>query len=417
MNRSPKFTTFILITAFILFSGSKILAQIDQSYYEKQKKAYTVSSENECQTSLNFCTEVLKVVPNHPIINYLAARLHAMLGHKKGALDHLEIAIKMGYTTKLPFKKIHHLNDSAFKSYYDDNRFIKMAGILEQAEQAVQQSKVAFLISDKELAPEGIAYDPVDKIFYLGSETKSKIITLDQSGNTADFTTEKQDGLNIVLGIHVDPVRRHLWSCSYEENKQAIFKYDLLTKKLIKKYVWPEDGTGTYFNDLVIHSDGNIFITDPQCGGIYTITTSHDKIELFYKTDLLISPNGITLSDNGQDLFVGDTYMGIHKINLKTKFSILLTHEPGFSVYGIDGLYFKNNNLYAIEILMNRVSRFTLNETGDHISSCETIEKNSEFLHKPTTGVIADNYFYFIADTYAKAHNKEGVIIMKTRLK
>ncbi len=408
---------FFLITGMVLIFCFPVLGQIDGNFRENQKRAFKASTESECQSSLKFCNEVLKVIPNQPVINYLAARLNTLLGNDDKALVFLKEATKLGYTTKLPFNKIHHLTDPAFTNLRKKKEFDEINKTLKKAEKPIHKSQIAFIIREKGLVPEGIAYDPVEKTFYFGSETKFKIIKVDHLGNSTVFVKEKQDELNIVLGIHVDPIRRFLWACSYEKNKQAIFKYSLSSGKLIKKYLLPPDGTGAYFNDLVIHPNGDIFMSDPEGGGIYTIPHSTDKIELFFKDDLLVSPNGITLSKDGREIYVGDTYIGIHKINIKTKSSFLLSHKPDFSIYGIDGLYFADNCLYAVEISMNRITKFLLNEEATHIESCEILERNSPYLYKPTTGVIVEDYFYFIADTGGKAYKQEGVIIMKASLK
>lgn len=407
----------LLLGIIILFSSLPAIGQIDGNFRENQKKAFIASSKSECESSLKFCNEVLKIVPNQPIINYLSARLNALLGNDDIALKLLQKATLLGYTTKLPFNKIHHLNDTAFSFIREKEEFKEIIETLKLAEEPIHKSQIAFTISEKELIPEGIAYDPVEKMFYLGSETKGKIIKVDQYGKVSNFTLERQDGLNILLGLHVDSIRRTLWVCSYEENKQAIFKYSLSSEKLIKKYLLSTDSTGAYFNDLVIHPNGDIYISDPEGGGIYTIPHSTNKIELFFKNDLLVSPNGITLSEDGQNIFVGDTYIGIHKINIKTKSTILLSHEPDFCIYGIDGLYLTENYLYAVEILLNRITRYSLNKVGNHIESCEFFERNGPYLDKPTTGVIVDDYFYFIADTQGKGNKLEGIIIMKAPLK
>ena len=53
---------------------------------------------------------------------------------------------------------------------------------------------VAFRIADPELIPEGIAYDPATKTFFVGSTYKRKIVAVDAAGKTRDFTKEGQDG-------------------------------------------------------------------------------------------------------------------------------------------------------------------------------------------------------------------------------
>src|SRR4051812_9537514 len=66
-----------------------------------------------------------------------------------------------------------------------------------------RHAEVAFTINEKDLIPEGIAYDPAQKEFYVGSILKRKIVRIDSSGRASDFTSEGQDGLFKVLGMTV----------------------------------------------------------------------------------------------------------------------------------------------------------------------------------------------------------------------
>ncbi|MCK5147004.1 SMP-30/gluconolactonase/LRE family protein [bacterium] len=405
----------LYVLGFFLFTSfCPALGQIDENYRGNVKNAFAASSIEECQSSLKFCSEVLKSVPHHPVINYLIARLNALLGNNKIAIQQLIKATKLGYTTKLLFNPIHHLNDPAFDTFRKENQFKEVLSILKQAEKSIHNAQIAFTINDKTLDPEGITYDPVEKMFYLGSLSKNKIIKVDQHGNSIDFIKEGQDGLKSVYGIHVDPIRRILWACSNSKsNRPEIFKYDLSSGKLIKKYALPVDSNIRQFNDLVIHTNGDIYISGNK--SIYTIPYSSDKLELFLMEKLFAGLNGITLTEDEQTLYVADYLIGVYKVGLKSKSFSLLSNEPGFSLFGIDGLYFKNNILYAVQDAVNTIDRFILNKEGTHVNGCEVFERNSQYLHFPTTGVIVDDYFYFIADTQGKG--EKGIIIMKTSLK
>ncbi len=408
--------SIILLAGLMMIFSIPASGQVDGNYRKNLKKAYAASSVEECQSSLTFCNEVLKSVPHHPVVNYLIARLNAQLGNNKIAIQQLIKATKLGYTTKLLFNPIHHLNDPAFDSFRSEKEFREVLRILKQAEKPIHNAQIAFTISDKTLNPEGITYDPVEKMFYLGSLSKNKIIKVDHHGNSIDFIKEGQDGLKSVYGIHVDPVRRTLWVCSNSKsNRPEIFKHTLSSGKLIKKYALPIDSNIRQFNDLVIHSNGDIYISGNR--SIYTIPHSSDNLELFLREESFSGLNGITLTKDEQTLYVADYLIGVYKVDIKTKSFSLLSNEPGFSMFGIDGLYFKDNILYAVQDAVNTIDRFILNKEGTHVNGCEVFERNSKYLHFPTTGVIVDDYFYFIADTQGKGDKLEGVIVMKAPLK
>ena len=414
MEKRIRILGIFLISGTILISSLPAFGQIDENYWENQWKAFAATSAAECQSSLKFCTEVLKVNPNHPVINYLSARLNEQLGNRDSALKYLKKAAKLGYTSDMQSRRyVHPWNDPVFSELLQQEAFQEVIEIMNISDKPIHKSQIAFTVDDKRLGDhEGITYDPVEKMFYLG--TDSKIFKVDHSGKSTVFTREAdKDGLNWVNGIHVDPVRRTLWACSkdFSLDNADIFKYDLSSGKLIKKYTSPSDGSRHFFNDLVIHPDGDVYITDNRA--LYIIPHASDKLELFYKNKLFTGANGITLSDDGQVIYAVDSVWGICKIDIKTKAFIHLTHEEDLNTHGIDGLYCKDNYLYATQnTLLAQASRFKLNKNATHIESCEIFEKNTPTF-EPYTGVIVDDYFYFIA-----GNNIEGkVFVMKASLK
>ena len=86
-------------------------------------------------------------------------------------------------------------------------------------------------------------------MFFVSSVHKRKILSVDHKGVTKTFAT-RQQGLWSVLGMKVDAVRRHLWVTSSafpqmenfkkeEEGSSGVFKFDLRSGRLIKRYLLP----------------------------------------------------------------------------------------------------------------------------------------------------------------------------------
>ena len=404
----------------ILFIGTMLIfcrfssAQIIDNYWENKKKAFTVETPAESRSSLQFCSKLLKVNPNHPVMNYLAARLNEQLGKRDAALKFLKKAVQLGYTSNIRWLKIHPLNDPAFNSLRNTDAFKEIIECMNSSDKPISKSKTAFVLNDKSIRTEGMTYDPEKNKFYFGSGPG--IVEADHLGNCTDFIKEAgQDGLGWVNGIHVDPVRRILWACSNGENRAEVCKYSLSSGKLIKKYAAPSDDSRHFFNDLVLHPNGDVYVTDIGC--IRLISHLSGKLELFYKGGLFTGSNGITLSDNGQVIFAADDVHGICRIDIKTKKLTALTHEGNFHTYGIDGLYYQKGSLYAIQNeLLPQVCRFILSRDAERIKNCEYLEKNTDNLHAPTTGVFVEDNFYFIADSQGKGSRKKGVIVMKTHV-
>ncbi len=97
---------------------------------------------------------------------------------------------------------------------------------------------VAYTLRERDLAPEGVAYDPVDESFYVSSICKHKIERLAPDGAATDFKSSGQDGLGETLGMKVDAKRRYLWVTSDsfagdpKGSRFALYQYDLNTGAL-----------------------------------------------------------------------------------------------------------------------------------------------------------------------------------------
>jgi sugar lactone lactonase YvrE len=215
----------------------------------------------------------------------------------------------------------------------------------------VNRSYIAFTIPEKDLLPENVAYDPIEEAFYVGSTRKGKIVKVDKQGKMRDFVAPRQDGLWMVIGMKVDAKRRLLWVNSsagdnligYRQSDTSpagVFKFDLRTGKLIKKYLLDNPGETHFFNDLTLDEQGAVFVTHMfKESAVYRIAPDADRLEVFARTGGFTEPNGITLSANGQRLFVAhDEGISAFEVSKGTRHQ--LAHSSEVSLKGVDGLYF-----------------------------------------------------------------------------
>ena len=306
------------------------------------------------------------------------------------------------------------------KEYKDLARAAKTKGT------GVHASKLAFMLSETDLIPEGIAYDPMDKAFFLSSLHKRKIVrvrlrTRHRPPIVEDFASEGQDGLYSTLGMKVDAERRILWVCSSAESfmkeyseadagKAALFKYDLNTRKLIRKYeVGPNPRH--LLNDVALNAEGDVFVTDTATGEIFTVRRERDELEILIPAGSFESPNGIAISNDGGKLFISDLPFGVYVVDLKTKRSERLPQSVGISPSGSDGLYFYDNSLIGIINIVSerngRVARFYLDGSGKAITHSAVLDCNHPLYQWPTTGVVVGNSFFYIANSQFGSFNSE----------
>ena len=294
-------------------------------------------------------------------------------------------------------------------------------------------STLAFMLSETDLIPEGIAYDPLDKVFFLSSLHKRKIVRVRTRTRrppiVEDFVSEGQDGLYSTLGMKVDAARRILWVCSSAESfmkdyseadagKAALFKYDLNTRKLIRKY---ELGPNPrhLLNDVALNAAGDVFVTDTVSGEIFTVRREKDELEIFIPAGRFQSPNGLAISNDGRKLFVSEIPLGVYSVDLKTKQSERLPQNVGISPSGSDGLYFYDNSLIGIINIVSerngRVARFYLDGSTRAVTHSAVLDCNHPLYQWPTTGVVVGNSFFYIANSqYGSFNGEQGTFPQKS---
>ncbi|MFZ6011906.1 MAG: SMP-30/gluconolactonase/LRE family protein [Bacteroidota bacterium] len=280
-----------------------------------------------------------------------------------------------------------------------------------------QKPQEAFTVREKDIIAEGIAYDPFEKAFYLSSIQKSKILKITSKGEVSDFVKSGQDNIRQVLGMKVDASGR-LWACNNTPEYDTINRlsnvhvFETKTGKLVRQYEI-NDGKKHLFNDLYFTATGDVYITDSDGGGVYVVRRGNQELEEFLKPGSLRFPNGITATPDESRLLVSTgSGLGIVSIDLKTKEVKPVSHAK-FLVIGLDGLYRHGNSLIGIQNIFypEAVMKFTLSANCENITEISFLTSIEPRFDIPTTGVIAEGYFYFIANSQLlQTRNTRGAI-------
>lgn len=362
--------------------------------------------------------EAARLNPRHPEVVYNLARAHALAGQSAEAAAWLGRFIRMG---------LGHApaGDEAFAALKESAEWRALTAELEKTSAPVAGSRAAFTLAERDLIPEGIAYDPAERVFYVGSIHKRKVVRVDARGAVKDFTVEGQDGLWGVLGMRVDPARRVLWVNSVAgpeageaRGSSGVFKYDLKTGGLIKKYLLPNRPRTHLLNDVALNSRGDAFITDSEEGSVHVVRAARDELETLVPAGRFIYPNGVTLSPDGRRLYVADFASGLSTVDVESGVVKALEYPEGVTVHGADGLYFYRDSLVAIQNLRGpgRVVRLFLNGAGDRVERARIVEAFNPLFDIPTTGALVGDELFYIANSQLRKLDDAGVIPAGTKL-
>jgi hypothetical protein len=264
---------------------------------------------------------------------------YATIGDGSQALDLLERMAEAhtGMDPKTPAGR-------PFKNIANDPRFLSLVAQIEKENPPVVRSTTALLIGERDLFPEGIAYDAVGKTFYVSSISKQKILAVGLDGSANDFKVSGQDGLGETLGMKVDAKRRILWvisdsfaqSVQDKAERQGVFQYDLITGALRFKHLLPP-GSGGFLNDVALTSTGEAFATNTGTGEVFRASPDHDGLEPFLPPNSVIQANGIAVSPDDKLLFVAG-WVGVARVDIATRQVRLLAKPRSIADANIDGL-------------------------------------------------------------------------------
>lgn len=311
---------------------------------------------------------------------------------------------------------------SVFDELRQQKRFNRIKKTFQQNCVPTNNSQLTFQLSDPTLIPEGVAIHPASGRFYLGSLAQDKVVQYHQDEGEKNFTESGQDGLWSVLGMKVDPTGKELWLCSATGADPAhqdagLFGFRLENGTLIDKVLLPETTEPHLFNDLVFAGQ-KIILTDSDAGKVYEwIRGDQTVTELRTKTPL-VYPNGIAIDDHQRFLFIADV-LGIRQIDLQTKAEKKIRGKIPVHLNGIDGLYFFDRSLIAVQNAgqgKTRIVRFYLNKKMDTVTKMEILQSHHPAFVLPTTGTIANGRFYYIVNSHLRNLEPDGTILREEEL-
>lgn len=413
-------TLLLCLQMFTVVSSSQEDQLKDGRYYEAlARKAYQQKDYVSFLENMRLAAELR---PNHPRLMYNLAAAYALTGQGKEALLWLAKVARMGLVYPAE-------SDPDFESIKSADEFKAILKRFQLNREPTVKSVPAFVVHEKGLIPESIALDPETANFYVGSVYRRKIVRIDSRGEASDFVTER-DGLWSVMGMKVDARRRHLWACTTahpqmsnfldeDRGKTALFKIDLRTGKILKKYYLPNKPQPHWLGDLIVNSRGDVFATDSISPAVYLLRHDRDELESLIAGEPLVSPQGLDFTPDEKSLFVADYAKGIFLINPETKQWKAVAPAPDTTLLGIDGLYSYKGSLIGIQNGVNpqRLIRLFLSKDFSRVERSQIIEANNPVFDEPTLGVLVKNQFYFIANSQWGAIDQKGNLAPPEKLK
>lgn len=417
----------LLLTVMLVVTRNAVAQDDFPALYNKAKEAYKTKANSEFQTLIQ---KALLLNPRHQGALYYAGIAACLEGKPDEAVKYLQksIAIDSRYpiSTNPELLVLHSRED-----FRDLLRFQSASNT------PIITSDTAFVIQDRQLHAEGIAYDSKTNAFFLGSIHKRKIIKVDADRTMKDFSPNSIQGMASIFGLKVDNNKRLLWACSSpvpETNsynpsmRSTLFKFNIDNHTLLETYEPDSTIKGAIFGDLILSPTGSVFVSDSKNNIIFKLNEASKRLETYFTSPEFRNIQGLTFSDDGQFLYVADYLEGIFVLPIETKILTKLRELPLTSMKGIDGLLFYKNSLIAIQngVFPLRVVRYQLNEQGTAIQDAHPIDSHHPAFNEPTLGTIVGDKLYYIANSQWSGYDDrhqikpadqlQDIVILKSNL-
>lgn len=360
---------------------------------------------------------VAAVAPSHPGAVYAMARAFVRTGSPDSAIASLARLGRMG-DTRDPDA------DSVFRSLRTRPGYADARNRLLSNRLPILDGKAAFEIDDPDFLPEGLAYDSTRGRFLAGSLTHRAVTAFAPNGSASLLVAHTPDMLRVV-GIHVDAPRQRLWFATWAPDSAhrtdstetpsltRLFLAELGTGRVVRSWSLGRGGPDHLLNDLVVLSDGSLFLTDSEDGSIYRLRSPSDSLELLVRPDpaRFSTANGITSTPDGRTLYVA--YLeGVARVDVASRSIDLVPSPDSVSTAAVDGLYWYRGGLVAIQHIptLERVVQYSLSSDGRRIVAGAVRERGLPVVHEPTTGTIVGSRFYYIANSQFGRLDDHGVL-------
>ncbi|GAC1633031.1 MAG: hypothetical protein NVS9B14_07100 [Candidatus Acidiferrum sp.] len=403
-------TTSKLPRLLILFLAALTLSVSASSQQQDETRGAPAEPTDAAETRA-LIASLEKLLPTFPdraavLYNLAAARQH--LGETLEATKLLKDCIALG-------EGFDPSGGPEYAGLKSSKEFTDLVEKVHRDFPALAQARLALATEEKNLIPEGLAWDPSRSVFYLSSLAQKKIVQLTPDSHASDFVPANRHHLLPVLGIRLDPTDSTVWANTEDDRGAAELVHFSAEGTLLGRFAL-DDAAKHGFNDLVIRKSGEIILTDSLDNRVFRFDPAKKSFAPLAVHRELIYPNGIALASDDKTLFIADA-IGILRVDLQSLATTDINPGPHSTLAGADGLYWYNGSLIAIQngIGSPRIAAFKLSADSTRVTKTTVLENRSSFTSLPTTGAIRGSDFYFISNSHLDNLN-DGRILDVTQL-
>lgn len=369
---------------------------------------------NDLTTAAARLAEADAIVPNHPGLIGLRARIAAAQGQPQDALAQWRRYAELGLAAD-------PTRDPLNAAMIALPEWPEVAQRLAANRQPVGAlTPVATL--ETPLAIENVVRDAVRDRILVSAIVGRTILRIDDQG--AATTWLKADApVAGVLGLAIDAERDLLWAASAGlgaatpqtddpmRGQTELLKIDLADGRLLARYRPPEAPQRS-LGDVVVGDDGTVYVSDSLAGDIWRLRPGADALEPVAPTGIFGSPQGMALSADGRALMVADYGSGLHRIDLASGEVTMMAAPTEASLIGMDAVLRRDDRLIVVQngTAPRRVLELTLSADQTAVTAVRVLAANLDAMTDPAGGSLDGEDLLFVSVSQLGAYDDDGAL-------
>jgi len=271
--------------------------------------------------------------------------------------------------------------------------------------------------------PEAMAVDRRSNRFFVGTVRDGLILSSKDGEEWQTFASpEKLSELQAVFDLAVDEQRGHLWVATGsvaqfqgkgrdDDVNSSLLRLNLDSGELLAEYEVSSGGGRNLLGSITLAGDGTVYAADTQVPVVYRLDPEAENLVPFFGHQNFTSLRGLALNGDDSLLYIADYDLGIFVVDVSGgEQAWQLAIPETLNVGGIDGLFWWNNHLVAIQnaITPQRVVRLKLGDDGLGVTAVAPLAAALEEFDTPTFGVMDGENLYFLAGSHWPHVDQKG---------
>lgn len=367
---------------------------------------------DDLSTAAARLAEADAIVPNHPGLIGLRARIAAADGKPQDALEQ--------------WRRYADLDLTA-----DPTRDPMNAGMIALPEWSAVAQRLAanrapvgaltpVATLDQPLAIENVVRDAARDRLLVSAIAGRTILQIDAQGAASPWLSAEAPVAG-VLGMALDAERGLLWAASAGlgaatpdaadplRGQTELLKIDLADGRLLARYR-PPSAARRSLGDVAVGPDGTVYVSDSLAGDIWRLRPGAETLEMLTPTGVFGSPQGLALSADGEGLIVADYGSGLHRIDLSTGQATMMPAPPHVSLIGMDAVLRRGDRLIVVQngTAPKRVLELMLSPDQTAVTGARVLAANLDAMTDPAGGSLDGADLLFVSVSQLGAYDDDG---------